>query len=156
MKQRGVFISPDLMGRVSLCMSQTQPDYFFGKCARTRARTCHQKLSMGLIHCAPSMHFVFPRCCHDQDLQPLKLISQTSYLFVSPSHRGGACPDVARNVPTHRCKPQISSKFGASFSKMQLPLLDLVRLCSRNVEKTVLGRVMIRRRLHLSALNWIG
>lgn len=49
----------------------------FGGCAHTHTHTSriyHQCLSMWLIHCAASVHFVVPRCCHDQDLQLLKLI----------------------------------------------------------------------------------
>lgn len=65
----------------------------------TRARThvYSQCLSMWLIHCAASMHFLFLRCCNG-DLQPLKLIMQMSYLSPLPSNRGGTFPLVTGNV----------------------------------------------------------
>lgn len=65
----GMFISPELMGRVSLCMSQMPPDYFFWM------HTCTHPvciISTWLIHRAASMDLVIPRCCHDQDLRLLK------------------------------------------------------------------------------------
>lgn len=65
----------------------------------THARThvYSQCLSMWLIHCAASMHFLFLRCCNG-DLQPLKLIMQMSYLSPLPSNRGRTFPLVTGNV----------------------------------------------------------
>lgn len=39
-------------------------------------------VSMWLIHCATSMPFVVPRCCHDRDLPLLKLITH-QYLSIT-------------------------------------------------------------------------
>lgn len=94
MKEWWMFISSDLMGRVSLCMSHTQPEcrVLFLLNALTHIHThthvhshtyIHQCLGVWLIHRAASMRFVFPRCCHDQDLLPLKLIMQMSQLCVN-------------------------------------------------------------------------
>ena len=59
-----------------------------GECAGVRRSVCvcvcvyvctnHQRLSMLLIDHAASTHFIFPRCCHDQGLRLVMLVTHVS------------------------------------------------------------------------------
>lgn len=86
-RRRGVVISPDLMighDSDSARLECTSVD------SHTHIQRIHQQcLSVMLIHCAASVHFVFLRCCRDQDLLLLNLITETCYLSPLAADSGG-------------------------------------------------------------------
>lgn len=80
MKEWGMFISPDLMGWVSLCMSHAQHEWSEScdECTHTVCTISVSVCSWFSVQrqCAVSSQ----RCCHDRDLRLLKLIMQMSHL----------------------------------------------------------------------------
>lgn len=128
-QRAGTFISADLMGRVSQCMSHRQRDHF-------SARTVyHQCLSVWLILCAASVHF--SRCRHDRDLQLLELITETSPRRGTPPGSRKHCGAQVRLARQPLVLVRSHQNAATCFSRLFI--------YPRNAKKIIPGRVKIKK-----------